>query len=68
MPKDTIEIEIMDDGSFKILTSQISMANHRDADELLDYLTQLAGGKRSTKSRNEKPHTHKHGNTTHTHN
>ena len=48
---DTIDIEILEDGTISIKTSEISEANHVSADILLDEIETLAGGKSSKKRR-----------------
>lgn len=45
---DQIDIEIMPDGVIKIKTKELSEANHINADQLLDEITELAGGQRQT--------------------
>jgi hypothetical protein len=72
MPRDKIEIEILEDGSLRIITGKISMANHRDADDIRDLLTTSAGGESTTvsttKGKPTKPHTHTHDDKlTHSH-
>mgnify|MGYP001570028181 CR=1 FL=1 len=56
---DTIEVEILDDGSLKISADSISMANHGTAEALIRELLTLAGGEIQ---RNKKglPHHHHH--------
>ena len=49
---DTIDIEVLEDGTISIKTSEISEANHISADALLDEIEELAGGK-ATKKRRE---------------
>ena len=44
MGEDKFEIEILGDGSLKILTDEISPANHRNADDLMKFLQQKMGG------------------------
>ena len=48
---DTIDIEILEDGTISIKTSEISEANHVSADILLDEIETLAGGKSAKKRR-----------------
>lgn len=43
MPTD-IQIEILEDGTISVKTSEISDANHISADELLSEITEMAGG------------------------
>jgi hypothetical protein len=49
---DTIDVEVLEDGTISIKTSEISEANHISADQLLDDIEALAGGK-STRKRRE---------------
>jgi hypothetical protein len=49
---DTIDIEILEDGTISIKTSEISGTNHISADLLLDEIEELAGGQ-STRKRRE---------------
>jgi hypothetical protein len=51
MANTTIEMEILEDGTISIKTSDISEANHISADELLNEIAQLTGGQRSITSR-----------------
>jgi hypothetical protein len=48
---DTIDIEILEDGTISIKTSEISGTNHISADLLLDEIEELAGGKATRKRR-----------------
>lgn len=59
---DTINIEVLDDGTLRISTDKISAGNHRQADELLAALEQMLGAKAEIKHKHG--HTHNH---THTH-
>lgn len=45
---DQIGIEITEDGIIKIKTKDISETNHINADELLEEITEAAGGQRKT--------------------
>ena len=45
---DKIQIEILDDGTVSIQTSDISQKNHLSADELLDLIEDAVGGVRQT--------------------
>lgn len=48
---DTINIEILEDGTISIKTTDISQVNHISADDLLDMLTEEVGGlKQKTKN------------------
>ena len=54
---DIINIEVLDDGTLKVTTDQISGANHRNADELLKLVDQLMGGE-TQKARRKETHSH----------
>ena len=41
---DQIEIEILEDGTLKVVTPSIGAANHRNADELMSILAEYMGG------------------------
>lgn len=45
---DKMNIEILEDGTISISTDKISAENHVSADELLDQIETLMGGKRET--------------------
>ena len=57
MREDKIEIEILEDGQIKVVTDQISPANHLNADEFLAYISELAGGQ-ETREKRKHGHTH----------
>jgi hypothetical protein len=42
---DKIELEILEDGTVSISTDKISDKNHANADELLEQLEKMLGGK-----------------------
>ena len=50
---DEMKITILDDGSVKVETDQISQANHMTAEAFLRFVAQAAGGKQERR--------HKHG-------
>ena len=54
---DTIEVEVLEDGTLKVTTDQISTANHRNADEFLKLVKSLVGGEVETTKRT-RGHTH----------
>ena len=61
---DTMNIEILEDGTVSVTTDKISATNHVSADEFLAEVEKLAGGKRVTVKRKNKfahTHTHSHG-------
>ena len=45
---DKMTVEILDDGTVSIQTSDISQKNHVSADELLDMVEDMVGGARQT--------------------
>jgi hypothetical protein len=58
---DSISVEILSDGTVKVTTDQVSTANHRNADDLLELVDRLMGGT-TTKNRNPVAHSHRqHG-------
>jgi hypothetical protein len=48
---DTIDIEILEDGTISIKTSELSETNHINADLLLDEIENLGGGEATRKRR-----------------
>ena len=62
---DSIQVEILSDGSLKITTEGIGTANHRNADDLLRLVDQLMGGV-TTSKKNPVARSHRH-NSTRTH-
>lgn len=59
MKEDSIEIEILADGTIKVTTDQISPANHISADQFLREIERLAGGE-VTKTKNRRGYIHQH--------
>ena len=59
---DIIDIEVLEDGTIKFTTDQVSEANHLSADEFLNEVCEAAGGKRTTEQRHgkAKAHVHRH--------
>ena len=59
---DAFTIEILDDGTLKITTDRISMANHGNADMLIRELIKQSGGEvvRSRKTVHCQAHEHFH--------
>lgn len=62
---DIIDIEILEDGTIKFNTDKISDKNHASADDFLDEIENLLGGKRETE--NKKKHNHHHHKHDHHH-
>jgi hypothetical protein len=62
---DIINIEILEDGTIKTTTDEVSQANHSSADKFFAVLRGLCGGIFTRKQKIG--HVHTHGNVTHTH-
>jgi len=60
---DEMKIEILEDGTIKVITDNVSPANHVNAEAFTKFMADLAGGK-STRTR--RGH-HRHGTHTHEH-
>ena len=57
---DTINVEILEDGTLSITTDKISEQNHMSADELIRDLEKVMGGKVEKNNRpDKKQHVHK---------
>jgi hypothetical protein len=63
---DNIQIEILEDGSLKIITDKVSNPNHAGAESLIRELTTGMGGE-ATRVRRGHVHEHTHDGVTHTH-
>jgi len=67
MAQDSIKIEILDDGTIKITTDPISSANHKNADQLMEFFAKMTGGPVTVTKRKEaglrqmQTRTHTHG-------
>ena len=59
MANDNIQIEILDDGTIKVTTDQVSGPNHANAEAFLKMLAQLGGGE-TIRIRRSDVHTHSH--------
>lgn len=69
---DSIEVEILPNGSIKMTTGKVSGANHTSADAVIKGIELMMGGKVTRKRRinlNSAVHEedHEHGEHTHTH-
>jgi len=64
--QDIIDIEILEDGTFKIDTDGISMANHGNAEALIKSMVDAAGGD-TTRIKKPGTHVHQHEGIWHTH-
>ena len=60
MKNDTIEMEILADGTVKITTDPISGANHVGAEALVKEIGRLAGGDMTRARRHNHKHQHNH--------
>jgi len=71
MANDVIDIEVLPDGTIKMSTDKISMANHVNAEGFIRAITAEAGGgverRRKGRSVYEVEHEHEHEGHTHTH-
>lgn len=57
---DTIQIEVLEDGTIKVTTDPISGANHANAEQFLAFMSTLAGGE-TTRVKRGDAHSHSHG-------
>ena len=64
---DAIRVHIAQDGTLTITTDDISMPNHREADDLLNLLNQLAGGRTEVIERPERLLHEQHQDHSHLH-
>lgn len=76
MQKDTMRIEILEDGTIKTTTDPISGSNHQNAEQFLRMMATLAGGETTRVKRtdvhghvhhHDHDHDHEHGPHTHEH-
>ena len=67
MNQDTIEVEVLPDGSIKITTDPISAPNHTNAEKLLRAIAQAGPTTRKARRGHHHSHTHTHGTEDHTH-
>jgi hypothetical protein len=68
---DKLEVEILDDGTLKITSGRVSMANHMNAEAFLREMGRMCGGRVERKQRKgvmAQAHSHDHGTTFHSHN
>ena len=64
---DAIRVLIAQDGTLTVTTDDISMPNHREADDLLQLLNQLAGGQTEVIERPERLLHEQHQDHSHLH-
>ena len=67
MKNDTINYEILEDGTISITTDQISGTNHVSADKLLKQLFELVGGASTQRKRTRLEVGHNLANAFHQH-
>jgi len=71
MPKNSFNINILEDGALSINTDDFSPEVHKQADEFIKYLGELMGGEVVVKEKHthskQHQHSHDHGKTFHTH-
>lgn len=60
MKTDHIEIEVLEDGTIKVITDPISGANHANAEEFLRFMARMAGGETTRVKRSDTHHAHGH--------
>jgi aromatic ring-opening dioxygenase LigB subunit len=60
---DAMQVEILADGTMKVTTSKVSMANHLNAEKFLAFASELMGGvtKRVRRAGMLHSHDHDHG-------
>jgi len=59
MREDVLEIEVLQDGTIKTLTSAVSAANHQNSEQFLQMMAREAGGQ-TTREKREDAHRHVH--------
>jgi hypothetical protein len=55
---DSMEVQILPDGTFRVTTDPISGANHLNAEQLLQFMEKQLGTKTEITSRKKMAHTH----------
>ena len=61
---DSMQIEILADGTMKVTTDKVSMANHMSAEKFMKGVAEMLGGtvtKLKRKGRTSHTHSHDHG-------
>ena len=56
--EDRITVEVLDDGTIKVVTDDLSGPNHMNADELLGFLGKLMGGEVKEQKKPHAVHSH----------
>lgn len=66
--KGEIDVEILEDGTVRSETGDMSGVNHKSADDFMKYLATLLGGEvQDTKTKQGHQHTHDHQGRHHHH-
>ena len=60
MQIDALKIEILDDGTIKTTSDEVSAANHDSAEQFLRAMARLAGGETTREARKDRKHGHAH--------
>ena len=58
METDSIRIKIETDGTIKLITDEISLANHATAEDVIHQIITLSGGSLQTSRRSTHNHNH----------
>lgn len=61
MTMDSMKVEILKDGTMKVTTDKVSMANHLSAEKFLRFAGELMGGIVKSVRRTGMLHSHEHG-------
>lgn len=59
MTEDKFTVTVLDDGTIKVETDSVSMANHANAEEFMRFLARAMGGE-VTKIKTGQTHSHEH--------
>jgi hypothetical protein len=57
---DNFKIQILEDGTIKLVTDGVGAANHANAEQFFAQVARLAGGETERKSRKGEQHHHHH--------
>ena len=61
MKDDRLTIEILEDGTIKTTSDEVSAPNHDNAEQFLRAMARLAGGETTRTARQDAPRDHHHG-------
>jgi len=67
MKIDKLTIEILEDGTLKTTTDEVSAANHDNAEQFLRAMARLAGGETTREARQDRKRHHHHAGSFHRH-